>query len=76
MFAIIDFISDSISFILSIFGSVLGFISVILFDIPKLLISMFNNLPGFFQYGLTGILGVMSIFMVIKFITLLKSVVN
>lgn len=62
---------------MALFGaSAFGFFVDMITIIPKLLMTIFGNLPDVFQYGITGMLGIIVVFVSIKLINLFVSFIK
>lgn len=57
-------------------SSAFGFFIDMITIIPKLLMTIFGNLPEVFQYGITGMFGIIVVFLSIKIIGLFVSFIK
>lgn len=72
LFSIIDLLFNVFNFLLSSFVNGIRFFASTFTSIPNLVFDLFNELPDFFNIGLTGIFGLLLTVVFFKLLVLFK----
>lgn len=70
MLEIINGLWSFLELFVDVFKSSISFIGAFFTTLPNLLINIFNNLPSVFKYGIEGMIGVMLMIVLGKFIAI------